>query len=80
MTQFFALNICAFFGVQFLSFPISMTEKSFSQILMTFPGPNTIVAGLEKANFKTRPGWLGFVPEKYPHFLGCRSYRFPLQL
>jgi len=32
-----------------------MTEKSFSQILTTFPSPNTIVASLEKANLKTGP-------------------------
>jgi len=40
------------FGVQFLLFPISTTEKYFDQILTTFSGANTA----KTAKVANRPG------------------------
>jgi len=48
-------NIPTMFGVQFLSFPVSTTEKYFDQTLMTFPGPDTTLTSLEQAKLKSRP-------------------------
>jgi len=31
----------------------------------------------ELEKLKAAPKWLGLVPEKYLHFLGCNSYHFP---
>jgi len=39
---------------------------------MTFWGPRTT----EEEKLKTGSRWLGWAPKTYPHFLGCKSYRF----
>jgi len=65
------------FGVQFLSFPVRTTEKCFSRIVKTFPGPDSTWTGLEQQKLKTRPKWLCFAPKTYPQCLGSSSYRFP---
>jgi len=41
ITRFYTRNIPTLFGVQFLSFPISTTNKCFGRILTTFPDPGT---------------------------------------
>jgi len=61
------------FVVQFLSFPVSMVEKCFGQVLTTFRA----WALLKEEKLKTGPRWLSLVPETYPHFLRWNSYRFP---
>ena len=65
------------FGMQFLSFPVSMTKNYFSWFFTTFPGSTTTGAGPEQTKLKTGPGCLGFASETYTHFLGCRSYCSP---
>ena len=74
MTWFCTRNISTQFTVQFLSFPISTTEKSFDQLLATFSSPNTTRRG----KVKTGPEWLDFAPKTYPYSLRCNSYCFPL--
>jgi len=64
-----------FFGVHFLSFPMSTAKQCFGLILTTFPGLGTTRAAPQKAKLITRPEWPGFAPETYPHCLGCSSYR-----
>ena len=53
-----------FFGVQFLSFPMSTAKQYFS----------TTRACPEKAKLITGPGWPSVAPETYRHCLGCSSY------
>jgi len=48
--------------------------------LTTFPDPGTTRVGPEKANMITGPGWPGFAPETYAHYLGCTSSRLSLVL
>jgi len=55
MTQFCTRNIPILFGMQFLSFLVSTTEKCFCQILTTFPSPNTIRGG--KVKNRARMTW-----------------------
>jgi len=38
MSRFYTWSIPTLFGVQFLSFPVSMVEKCFGRILTTFSG------------------------------------------
>jgi len=72
-TRFCTRNIPTLFGVQFLSFLVSTAKKCFSRVLATF----RVRALPEQEKLKTKPRWLGLVPETYPYFLGYNSYRFP---
>ena len=77
MTWFCIRNIPTLFVVQFLSSLVSMAEKYFSRIFMTFPDLDTIETGLKEAKLKIGPRWLCFASETYPQCLGCISYHFP---
>jgi len=72
MTRFCTRNISTLFGVQFLSFAISMAEKCFGRILTTFSGPSPT----EHPKLKTGPKSFWFAPETYRDGLWCNSYRF----
>ena len=53
MTLFCTQNIPTLFDVQFLSFPVNTEKKYFSQILITFLGPNTTRVGEVKNRAQT---------------------------
>jgi len=53
MTSFCTRNTHTMFGVQFLSSLVITAKKCFSQILMTFPCPDTTGTRLEQTKFKT---------------------------
>jgi len=55
-TSFCTRNIPTTFGVQFLSFPVITAKKCFSQVLRTFPCPDTTGTCLEQTKLKTGPG------------------------
>jgi len=55
MTWFCIRNIPTLFVVQFLSSLVSMAEKYFSRIFMTFPDLDTIETGLKEAKLKIGP-------------------------
>jgi len=72
MTLFYTRNIPTLFRLQFLLFLVSTDVNFFSQILTTFPAPDSTGVGPEQVKFKTRPGWFGFEPTLF----GCNSYLF----
>ena len=73
-SRFRARNIPILFGVQFLSFLISMTKKCFGQILTTFPGLGTTGAGkVENRAWMTR-----FCTWNIPSLFGIQFLSFPI--
>ena len=71
MTQFCNRNIPSQFVVQFISFLVSIVEKCFDQILITFPDPGT--TGARKGENLART-W--FCTRNISTLFGVQFYHF----
>jgi len=74
MTRFCIRNIPTLSGTQFLSFCNQYDWKIFR---LNFDDSSGTGNHRSRQSWKFGPGWLGFAPYTYVHFLGCNFYRFP---